>query len=301
MKVKKLASLKGHEASIYALSEGIESGTLFSAGGDKTITEWNLQDFVPQLFAVRLTAAIYSLAASKKKRILAAGNAAGELHIIDKYKIEEISLLKLSMEGIFEILFVDELNLMFVTSADGYLHIVSSDTYNIIEQLKISDSKIRQLIYDNVNEQLFAACTNGSVYTVGLKSKKVGIIIKLENDSVNCIYMDHVNCRLLVGTKNARLQSYSLGNFELQQDIPAHNYALYSIVGHSNGKWIATGSRDKTIKVWNLADLSVLVRIDAEKYDGHVNSVNKLVWSAYKDQLLSASDDRSIMAWEITE
>ena len=47
-------------------------------------------------------------------------------------------------------------------------------------------------------------------------------------DSI-AIYLDQVHNRLLLGTKNAKLQSYSLTDFSLLSDIPAHNFAIYSI------------------------------------------------------------------------
>jgi len=81
--------------------------------------------------------------------------------------------------------------------------------------------------------------------------------------------------------------------------IPAHNYAIYSIVFSPNKKYFATASRDKTIKIWNAEILELLVRIDKKNFDGHTHSVNKLLWSDYKNYLISAGDDRAIMVWEI--
>jgi WD40 repeat protein len=54
---------------------------------------------------------------------------------------------------------------------------------------------------------------------------------------------------------------------------------------------------DKSIKVWDLEDLKLLKVIDKARHAGHGTSVNKLFWTT--DQLFSASDDRSISAWDI--
>jgi len=87
-------------------------------------------------------------------------------------------------------------------------------------------------------------------------------------------------------------------DFQLLHSIPAHNYAIYSIVFSPDKNRFATASRDKTIKIWNTDDFSLIHRIDFEKNDGHKNSVNKLIWNNLTGQLISASDDRSIMVWE---
>ena len=135
--------------------------------------------------------------------------------------------------------------------------------------------------------------------------------------------MDNV-LGLMTNTKNAPSHQPLTINHQPSQSIPAHNYAIYSIVFSPDGKYFATASRDKTIKIWDANNLNVLSRINKESFDGHINSVNKLMWTTSpksspresvlsRDQkglsnspagvvgsyLISASDDRKVMVWEI--
>ena len=68
-----------------------------------------------------------------------------------------------------------------------------------------------------------------------------------------------------------------------------------------NELWFASASRDKSIKIWDPRNFKLLKVIDASKkgMNAHINSVNKLLWLSYNNYLVSASDDRSIMVWEI--
>ena len=43
----------------------------------------------------------------------------------------------------------------------------------------------------------------------------------------------------------------------------------------------------------------MLYRIDKEKNEGHLNSVNKILWHEETGYLFTAGDDKSIMIWEI--
>ncbi|MGZ0017666.1 WD40 repeat domain-containing protein [Yeosuana sp. AK3] len=54
-----------------------------------------------------------------------------------------------------------------------------------------------------------------------------------------------------------------------------------------------------TMRTQNTFSTLFLVQIDKEKHDGHLYSVNKLIWSTYNNYLISAGDDRTIIIWEI--
>jgi WD40 repeat protein len=40
--------------------------------------------------------------------------------------------------------------------------------------------------------------------------------------------------------------------------------------------------------------------IDKARHAGHSASVNRLLWSSFNNQLISASDDRTISIWDVT-
>jgi len=76
-------------------------------------------------------------------------------------------------------------------------------------------------------------------------------------------------------------------------------YAINDITKSKNEKLMVTASMDKSIKIWDSESLKLLKVIDKNRSAGHGTSVNKLVWSAYNDYIVSASDDRSISVWKI--
>jgi WD40 repeat protein len=81
--------------------------------------------------------------------------------------------------------------------------------------------------------------------------------------------------------------------------VPAHIQAINSLVLSPCARYVATGSMDKTIKIWDSATLQLLKVIDYPRYGGHKHSINTLIWSTYKDLLVSGSDDKQISVWKI--
>jgi WD40 repeat protein len=65
-------------------------------------------------------------------------------------------------------------------------------------------------------------------------------------------------------------------------------------------KLMATSSMDKTIKIWESQSLTLRKVVDRSRYNGHLNSVNSLLWLEDADNtLISAGDDKLIMAWKL--
>ena len=101
------------------------------------------------------------------------------------------------------------------------------------------------------------------------------------------------------GGKDAHLNFWDVKSYSLLKSVPAHNFAIYDITFSPDHKLFATASRDKTLKIWDFKTMELLVRINKENFDGHVNSVNKLYWSTFNDYLISAGDDKSLIIWKI--
>lgn len=61
-----------------------------------------------------------------------------------------------------------------------------------------------------------------------------------------------------------------------------------------NGKFIATGSLDKTVIVWSTDSLKVLYTLK-----GHAGNIFDIQWFSDSKHFISASDDRSMLLWEV--
>lgn len=73
-----------------------------------------------------------------------------------------------------------------------------------------------------------------------------------------------------------------------------HNQSIFTVAISPNGKWIATGSEDYTIKLWDIASATLL-----RTFTGHRQSVSAVVFSPDGRTLASSSDDHTVRLWDI--
>ena len=134
------------------------------------------------------------------------------------------------------------------------------------------------------------------MYEFNFKTKEIVNFIQLHEDGVNSLCIDANDPNILYsGGKDALLKVFDLSLNQTNKIIPAHNYAIYDII-HLNKSIILSCSRDKTIKVWDKKNMSVVARLD-HNFNGHNHSVNNII--KYKnDMFFSCSDDGKIILWK---
>ncbi|KAA8913625.1 WD40-repeat-containing domain protein [Sphaerosporella brunnea] len=64
--------------------------------------------------------------------------------------------------------------------------------------------------------------------------------------------------------------------------------------GMKGGKMVVTGSTDKTVKLWGLADYSCI-----KTFEGHTNSIQRALWISGGLQVVSGGNDGLVKVWDV--
>lgn len=298
--VRKLYQFKGHDAGIYTLTEGRSSDTFFTAGGDNVIAEWNVKNFKPEKFAIKLKNTIYGLHHFKEQNTLVVGTSLGNLHWVDLRQNQEKHLLKLHKGGIFDIKPYHNNQKFVAASADGTISFWDVTSAKLIHHINFGEKKIRNVNISESHGLLLVCGASGYIYVVDLANYTTIQRFKAHTTACNVAIFHPEKNVIISGGHDAFIRVWnSSKNFEKVTEIPAHNYAIYQLKIDFSGEFLASASRDKTIKIWDAASLNLLKRLDKISCDGHLNSVNNLMWHKNSNYLVSVSDDRSIIVWEI--
>lgn len=134
---------------------------------------------------------------------------------------------------------------------------------------------------------------------------------KAHDKDINAIDVDPSGTLFASASQDRTVKIYSATEGEAIGVLRGHRRGVWTvkfapkesqITGSSNRGLIATGSADKTVKIWNLSDYSCLLTLE-----GHSNSVLKLAWMPYRPidtrdkrgpQLASAAGDGLVKVWD---
>lgn len=291
--ITKKKELTGHLAGIYALCVEDEN-FIFSGGVDKHVIRWDINNIENSKILIKSSEAVYSLYFHEVNNLLFIGTSTGKIHIIDLFQKKEIKLLKSHTDKIFDFKLFD--SYLLSASADGCLAFTNVNTLKTEQILQVSNERIRSIdIKDNI---AVIACGDSNIRVIDLNTKLILKSFKAHEKSCNVVKFHPTTDTLLSGGWDAHLKFWDK-NFQLIKSIPAHNYAIYSIVFSADKKLFATCSRDKSIKVWDALNTEFPKSITYENLKGHQFSVNKLVWEEKSGNLFSVSDDKKIMIWSV--
>lgn len=298
--VNKLFHLTGHQAAVYALVAGADEKLIYTGSSDKMIARWNIEEKKADNFAASMPASVYQLLYDVAYNRLYVGSGVGAVHVIDLNEKKEIKNLILHPNAaIFDLIKADKFNLIVTAAADGSVVAFHENNFELIARNKLCEQKIRSLCFIESSQVLLAACGDGYIRVLELPTLKVVNQFYAHDLSANKVIKHPTKDIILSGGRDAHLNIMEWPSCKIMEKIPAHNFAIYDIVFHPENSLFATASRDKNIKIWDANSLQFLYRIDKEKNEGHINSVNKLLWSKYENTLVSTGDDRSMMGWQI--
>lgn len=310
MDVKKIAQLTGHTGAIFAITEGGDEQHILSGAGDGWVVEWDLAKPEVGRLVAKVERNIFSLLFIQHQNRLIAGDMDGGVRFVD---LAEPTLIRNVAhhggKGCFDIKIID--NQLFTIGGDGVLTRWSLEENRSLESIQLSHKSLRCFDYSKEKNELAIGASDGSIYFVDATSLDLkNVWQKTHDNSIFSILYAPNSDYLLTGARDAYLKLWDLENtlknesLKLLESLPAHLFTINSIVFHpKNPAIFATASRDKTIKIWQLdaqnAQLTLLKVLDTIRNGCHIRSVNRLFWSNYNDYLISASDDRTLIVWQI--
>lgn len=296
--VQKQHTFAGHNDCVYTLEPSNQDHLFFSAGGDGMVVLWDLLKPNEGQLIAKLPNSIYALHYHSDSGLLIAGHNYEGIHVLNWKEKTEVASLKLTKAPIFDITSVD--NLLLVCTGDGELVTLNLKNLQLVGRLRLSERNIRCIAVNPETKEVAIGSSDNKIRVFDLQEMQLKYEWEAHTNSVFTLrYLPGGNY-LISGSRDARLKVWDVrGGYTKVNEIVAHLFAINHLAVSPDGKHFVTASMDKSIKVWDTETQRLLKVIDRSRHAGHATSVNKLWWSGHENQVISASDDRTISIWSI--
>jgi WD40 repeat protein len=168
--------------------------------------------------------------------------------------------------------------------SEKYLNSIANHTFPVVSIIYSPNGKIIASGGLDKKVKLWETATGKELLTFSDKVKT--------DDFYNIAFSPDGQTLAIANGKELSLKAVSdgqsLGNFS------GHSANISSIAFSIDGKFLATGSADKTVKIWQVSTGKVL-----HTFQGHTKRVNSISYGPNGEHLASGSADGSIKIWEI--
>jgi centriolar protein POC1 len=298
MTVEKTAELNGHSNPIFTLELSQKPGILFTGGNDKGLVEWSLKDnsFIKVMFPVMTS--IYAIHCPEGYPLLFAGLRSGEVLVFNFIEQKITHRLRHHIKPIFDIKSSARKDELLIASEDGTVSVWGLQTLEILHSINVSNDTVRCITIDPTQQRVAFGCRDNRVIIYDLEDYSLIKALIGHTMAIFSLQYSPNGDYLVSGSRDAQLKIWDNKTYTLIQNIPAHLFAVNHIAFHPTRPYFATASMDKSIKIWDAEDFKLRKIISREKgFASHALSINKLAWNG--DQLLSVSDDKKIILWNV--
>lgn len=294
--------LIGHKDCLYSVLLG-QGRDFYTAGADGLVARWDLDAPKDAQLAVQLQHGIYCMSFLPHSSSLLLGSMKGGIHLIDLHQHKELHHYQPTEQAIFAFDWLGDQ--LFAAQGDGKLSMWQTESLQslqFVRHIKIGETAVRSLVA-HPNASIFATGSSDGAIRLHQTNGEVYQTLNGHQSSVFSLLWLAGGKYLLSGSRDAYLAVWELSSGKLLDRFPAHLFTINHLLHLPELGLVASAGRDKSIKLWDDKSLSLVKVADYDKFPGraHSHSVNKLVWDAATQQLISVGDDRKVILWSINQ
>lgn len=297
-------SLGGHAKSIRALTSSPSGNHVYSAGTLGKILRWSVsgsERVADTLAQARSESYLFrSLAINASDDILVAG---GDLpQSKDQSTFVEVYDLKNGVNArkvagfekvVWKILFRPGSNTIYALD-NGGASIKASDL-NTVKEVYSSDERINDIAVSSDGKWLIGVTATGKVLLIDIDNNYTASVIHNHRKTLLATAISTDNF-VALGDVDGLIKVFKLFGNDSPSELIGHTSEIDQIEFSTDGRFIATASKDKTVKLWNRNEPNTQP-IDLRD---HPTWVWTIAFSPDNNQILAGTRESVVRAWPTT-
>lgn len=181
------------------------------------------------------------------------------------------------------------------SSDDGSVRLWDFETGNLIKTIMEHSDNVNSAMFDKWGSRIITASDDGYSIMYNLDTGASEVLFGNSERIVEYAEFSNDGSRAAIVTGDS-VHIINLSTKEVEIAISGHLDFITSVSFSPNDKMIATASHDKTINIWDIAEVEPCLLYT---YKGHSSAVNDVVFSPDGKYILSASQDNDARLWNV--
>lgn len=296
-------NLAVHRNNVRSVATRIKGNQIYSAGAEGKIMYWTYKnnqwtsDVLVEESPYRL---ISSIDISPDGNLLAAGGNFNSTdpsnNFVEIYDLQKNGGKPKVIYGftgeVSNIHFTPDSKGFYVRDNEGYS--IRYCDLNTVKEVVRSEEKLRNIDLSVDGSTLAGVAdsgTKGTLYLWDTKSFKLLVNYQNQRAGLYAVSFYPDGKRVVVGDSRGLIKILSDGT--VVRELPGHESAILEIKFNHSGTFMATSSRDKTVRLWNLENL----KEQPIKLADHPNWVWSIAFTPDDEQLIAGTQEQIIKSW----
>lgn len=178
-------------------------------------------------------------------------------------------------------------------SRDGEVKVFSLNTLKSMRNLQAHGADITGLTFINDDSQLVTSSVDGECKIWNLSSYEVELELNKVQDNIRAIAANIDSSRLFLGLRNGKILSVDLESPKKTVELVGHSDIVGALSIDSTGERLASGSWDRTLRIWSLNSLKEI------STGSLLSGITAVEWAPNDEVVFSTDFAGSVTSWSI--